>query len=44
MVKFKRTGAEANSIAIRLARAYSNKNEIKYVDITDGTTGIYQHL
>ena len=28
MVKFARTGAEANSIAIRLARAYSNKNEI----------------
>ncbi len=28
MVKYARTGAEANSIAIRLARAYSGKNEI----------------
>ena len=27
-VKFARTGAEANSIAIRLARAYSKKNEV----------------
>ena len=28
MVKFARTGAEANSIAIRLARAYTNKNKV----------------
>ena len=28
MVKFARTGGEANSIAIRLARAYTNKNKV----------------
>ena len=28
MVKFSRTGAEANAIAIRIARAYNKKNKV----------------
>ena len=35
MVKFARTGGEANSIAIRIARAAAGKDNVAFVVITD---------
>ena len=43
-VKFARTGAEANSIAIRIARAHTNSSKIAVCGYHDGTIGIYQPL
>ena len=43
-VKLARTGGELNSIAIRLARAATNKTKITFVDIMDGMTGILQQI
>ena len=42
MVKFTRTGAEANSVAIRIARAAAGKDNVAIVDIMVGMIGIYQ--
>ena len=36
MVRFARTGGEANSIAIRIARAASGKDGVAFVGIMDG--------
>ena len=46
MVRFARTGGEANAIAIRLARASCDqKNKIlQFVVTTGGTTGIYPQI
>ena len=40
MVRFARTGGEANAVAIRIARAYSKKDNIAFVVIMDGMIGI----
>ena len=40
MVRFARTGGEANAIAIRIARAYSKKDNIAFCGYTDGMIGI----
>ena len=40
-VRFARSGGEANAISIRLARAFSKKKIAFFVDIMDGTTGIW---
>ena len=42
MVRFARTGGEANAIAIRIARAASSKDGVAHADIMDGMTGTYQ--
>ena len=42
MATFSRTGAEANAIAIRIARIFSQKDEKRFVDIMDGMIGIYR--
>ena len=39
-VKFTRSGGEANTVAVRLARAKTNKQKLQFVDIMGGTTGI----
>ena len=41
---FARTGAEANAIALRLARASTKKDEVAFVGITDGKIGIYRQI
>ena len=41
MVRFARTGGEANAISIRIARAASGKDGVAIVDIMDGMIGIY---
>ena len=38
---FAGAGAEANAIALRLARAYSKKMKLPFVDIMAGMIGIY---
>ena len=42
MVRFARTGGEANAIAVRIARALAPKKNrtLQSVDIMDGTIGI----
>ena len=40
--KFARTGGEANSLAIRIARAAAGKDKVAFVAIMDGMTGTYQ--
>ena len=40
MVRFARSGGEANSIAIRLARAATGRDAVAIVVIMDGTIGI----
>ena len=44
MGRLARTGGEANAIAIRIARAYSKKQNITFVDIMVGMTGIWQPI
>ena len=44
MVRLARTGGEANSIAIRIARAASGKDKLHFVDIMAGMIGIYQQI
>ena len=44
MVRFARTGGEANSIAIRIARAATGKTRCLYVGIMDGMIGIYPQI
>ena len=39
MVRFARTGGEANAIAVRIARAAIGKQKSPYVGIMDGTIG-----
>ena len=41
MVRFARSGGEANAIAIRIARAASVVMELQFVATTDGMIGIY---
>ena len=41
---FARSGGEANAIAVRIARAYSGKMELQFVDIMVGTIGIFQQI
>ena len=41
MVKFARSGGEANAIAIRIARAAVKKTKLQFVDIMDGMIGIW---
>ena len=41
MVRFARSGGEANAIAIRIARAAAGKEKLQFADITDGTIGIF---
>ena len=43
-VKFARSGGEANAIAIRIARAYSEKTMLLFVDIMDGMIGIFLQI
>ena len=44
-IQFARTGGDANSIAVRIARAYTNKfQKLLYVDTMDGTIGIYLQI
>ena len=38
MVKFARTGAEANAIAVRIARSSSKKQKLVFVGIKGGTS------
>ena len=40
MVRLARTGGETNSIAIRIARAATNRDKVAIVDIMDGPIGI----
>ena len=40
MAKFARTGGEANSIAVRIARAFTGKEKLQFADIMAGMTGI----
>ena len=40
MVRFARTGGEANAIAIRIARNFVKSDKVEYVAITVGMTGI----
>ena len=42
MAKFCKSGGEACLVAIRIARAFSKKQNIAFVVITDGTTGTLQ--
>ena len=42
MVRFARSGGEANSIAIRIARAASGKDNVAFVAITVGMTGTFR--
>ena len=42
MVRFARSGGEANSIAIRIIGLPQAKMVLLFVDTTDGTIGIYQ--
>ena len=44
MVKFARSGGEANAISIRIARAASKKIKSQFVDIMGGMTGTYQSI
>ena len=44
MVKFARTGGEINSIAVRIARAASERIKLHFVDIMDGMIGIFQQI
>ena len=41
MVRFARSGGEANAIAVRIARAAQEKIMSQFVDIMVGMTGIY---
>ena len=41
MVRFARTGGEANAIAVRIARAAVGKEKIALVGTMDGMIGIY---
>ena len=41
MVKFARSGGEANTIALRIGRAKSKKIKFCFVDIMDGMIGTY---
>ena len=41
MVRFARSGGEANAIAIRIARAASGKDKVAFVDIMAGMIGTY---
>ena len=41
MVKFARTGGEANSIAIRIARAATGNDKLQFVVTMVGMIGIY---
>ena len=41
MVRFARTGGEANAIAIRIARAATGKDNVALVDTMVGMIGIY---
>ena len=43
-IQFARTGGDANSIAVRIARAYTNSSKLLYVDTMDGTIGIYLQI
>ena len=40
MVRFARSGGEANAIAIRIGRAASDVIKLRFVGITDGMIGI----
>ena len=40
MVRFARSGGEANAIAIRIARAATDGIQLPFVGIMDGMTGI----
>ena len=42
MVKFARTGGEANAIAIRIAQAASGKDNVAFADTTVGMIGTWQ--
>ena len=42
MVRFAKTGGEANSIAVRIARLFLKKIILQFVVIMGGMTGIYQ--
>ena len=44
MVRFARSGGEANAIAIRIARAASEKDNVAVVVIMDGMIGICQSI
>ena len=44
MVRYSKSGGEAVSIAIRIARAFSKKKLFFLVDIMDGQTGIYLQI
>ena len=44
MVKYARTGGEANSIAIRIAKRQLGKIMLQFVDITVGTIGTSQQI
>ena len=44
MVRFARTGGEANSIAIRLARAASGRSKVAFMDTMDGMIGTYLQI
>ena len=40
MVRYTRSGGEANAVAIRIARASTKKSKVAFVDIMDGMIGI----
>ena len=40
--KFARTGGEANALSLRIARTYTKKLKLRFVDIMVGMIGIYQ--
>ena len=44
MAKFTRGGGEANALAIRIARANTNKKMLLFVVIMDGMIGICQQI
>ena len=44
MVKFARSGGEANAIAIRIARGASGKDNVAFVDIMAGMIGIFLQI
>ena len=44
MARFTRTGGEANSVAIRIARAAAGKDNIAIWDTMDGMIGIYPQI